>query len=99
MKGKIFYLSVHNKKSIHLKCIDFYYYIHSTKVSSKHLSEHTQFRLIVKNEFVAMNGKVVVGSVFGVKTRHVAQQPSNFSNLNTEDVTVSVGLLLIGIVT
>ena len=58
---------------------------------------HTQFRLIVKNEFVASNGNAEVVSVFGANTLNVAQQSSNFSNLNTLDVVVSVGDLLIGI--
>ena len=38
-------------------------------------------------------------SVFGARTLKVAQQSSNFSKRNTLLVTVSVGLLLIGIVT
>ena len=53
---------------------------------------HTQSRLIVKNEFVA----VKVLSEFTVSTRQVAQQSSNFSNLNTLDVVSSFGFLLIG---
>ena len=73
------------------------FYSVSTKVSSKHLIMHTQSRLIVKNELVATNGNVDVVSVFGASTRHVAQQLSNFSNLNTVDVAVSAGSLLMGI--
>ena len=34
---------------------------------------------------------------FTINTRKVAQHSSNFSSLNTVDVVVSVGLLLIGI--
>ena len=74
-----------------------YDYIHSTKVSSKHLIIHTQLRLIVKNEFVASYGNDEVVSVFGANTLNVAQQSSSFSNLNTVDVVVSIGFLLIGI--
>lgn len=69
----------------------------STKVSSKHLSMHTQFKLIVKNELVAVNGKTLVVSGLVVSTLKVAQQSSNFSKRNTVLVVVSVGLLLIGI--
>ena len=58
---------------------------------------HTQLRLIVKNEFVASNGNPVVVSVFGANTLNVAQQSSSFSNLNTVDVSVTAGSLLIGI--
>lgn len=57
---------------------------------------HTQFKFIVKNEFVASKGKTDVVSVLGANTRHVAQQSSNFSSLNTVDVAVSLGSLLIG---
>jgi len=52
---------------------------------------------MVKNEFVDINGRSEVVSVLGVNTLHVAQHPSNFSNLKTEDVVVSAGSLLIGI--
>ena len=72
------------------------YYIHSTKVSSKHLIIHTHPKLIVKNELVASNGKPDVVSVFGANTLKVAQQSSSFSNLNTVEVVVSAGSLLIG---
>ena len=65
-------------------------------MSSKHLIIHTQFKSIVKNEFVATNGNKLVVSVFGASTRHVAQQSSNFSSLNTVEVVVSAGSLLIG---
>jgi len=58
---------------------------------------HTQSKLIVKNEFVATYGNVLVVSGFGARTRHVAQQSSNFSNLKTVDVSVTAGSLLIGI--
>jgi hypothetical protein len=53
----------------------------------------------VKNELVATNGIValVSGSVFGAKTLKVAHPSSIFSTLNTVDVSVSVGSLLIGI--
>ena len=71
--------------------------MHSTKVSSRHLIMHTQPRFIVKNEFVASNGKFDVVSVFGANTLNVAQQSSNFSSLNTVDVVVTVESLLIGI--
>ena len=70
----------------------------STKVSSRHLSIQIQLILIVKNELVATKGYVAVSSVFGANTLQVAQQSSNFSNLNTEEVSVSVLDLLIGIV-
>lgn len=73
------------------------FYIVSTKVSSRHLKMHTQFRLIVKNELVASYGNEDVVSSLGAKTRHVAQQSSNFSNLKTVDVVVIAGSLLIGI--
>ena len=69
--------------------------MHSTKVSSKHLIIHTQLKLIVKNELVVVYGNSP--SVVGVRTLNVAQQSSNFSNLNTVDVVVSAGSLLIGI--
>lgn len=71
--------------------------MHSTKVSSKHLIIHTHPKLIVKNEFVASNGNPEVVSVLGANTLNVAQQSSNFSNLNTVDVSVTAGSLLIGI--
>jgi len=71
--------------------------MHSTKVSSKHLIMHTQLKLIVKNELVASNGNPAVVSVFGANTLKVAQQSSNFSNLNTVEVSVTAGSLLIGI--
>lgn len=71
--------------------------MHSTKVSSRHLKMQQQPKLIVKKEFVASYGKTLVVSVFGASTLHVAQHPSNFSNLNTVEVTVSAGSLLIGI--
>ena len=71
--------------------------MHSTNVSSKHLKQQTQFRLIVKNELVATKGYADSESVFGASTLHVAQQSSNFSNLNTVEVLVSVGLLDTGI--
>jgi len=58
---------------------------------------HTQLKLIVKNEFVHTNGNNEVVSVFGAKTLNVAQQSSNFSNLNTVEVVVSAGSLEIGI--
>lgn len=54
---------------------------------------HTQSRLIVKKELVA----VYVLSEFTVKTRQVAQQSSNFSTLNILEVVSSFGDLLIGI--
>ena len=58
---------------------------------------HTQLKLIVKNEFVASYGNIDVVSVFGARTLNVAQQSSNFSNLNTVEVVVTAGSLLIGI--
>ena len=73
------------------------FYTVSTNVSSRHLRIHTHFKSIVKNEFVDKYGCVLVVSGLGSRTRHVAQQSSNFSNLNTEDVVVTVGSLLIGI--
>ena len=73
------------------------FYCVSTKVSSKHLIKATQFKSIVKKEFVLIYGKILVVSGLFAKTLHVAQQLSNFSNLNIFDVVVSVGLLLIGI--
>ena len=72
-------------------------YMHSTKVSSKHLIMHTQLRLIVKNELVASYGNPAVVSVLGANTLNVAQQSSNFSSLNTVLVVVTAGSLLIGI--
>lgn len=71
--------------------------MHSTNVSSKHLKQQTQFRLTVKNELVATKGYVDSVSVFGASTLHVAQQSSSFSNLNTVEVLVSVGLFDTGI--
>ena len=71
--------------------------MHSTKVSSRQRIMHTQLRLIVKNEFVGSNGNAEVVSVFGANTLNVAQQSSSFSNLNTVDVVVIAGSLLIGI--
>jgi len=58
---------------------------------------HTQLKLIVKNELVHSNGNNEVVSVFGARTLNVAQQSSNFSNLNTVEVPVSAGSLEIGI--
>jgi hypothetical protein len=58
---------------------------------------HTQLKLIVKKEFVASYGNADAVSVFGANTLNVAQQSSNFSNLNTVLVVVIVGSLLIGI--
>ena len=55
--------------------------------------QHRQSKLIVKNELV----EVYVPSALTTNTRHVAQQPSNFSNLKIVDVAVSNGFLLIGI--
>ena len=72
------------------------FYCMSTYVSSKHLIRQTQFKSIVKNEFVDTNGNRLVVSVFGASTRQVAQQSSNFSSLKTVDVAVSLGSLLIG---
>ena len=69
----------------------------STNVSSKHLNTHTQFKFIVKKELVASYGNILVVSVFGASTLHVAQHSSSFSNLNTVLVVVIVGSLLIGI--
>ena len=66
--------------------------MHSTYVSGKQRSAHTQFKFIVKNEFVATYGIVadVVSSVFSAKTLNVAQHPSIFSTLKTfEHVTPS----------
>jgi len=57
----------------------------------------TQLKLIVKNELVHTNGNIEVVSVLGSSTLKVAQQSSNFSNLNTVDVVVSPGSLEIGI--
>ena len=70
--------------------------MHSTKVSSKHLIIQTQFKLIVKNEFVETNGNTLVVSGFGARTLKVAQHPSNFSKRNTVEVIVSSGSLDIG---
>ena len=63
--------------------------MHSTKVSFKHLKLHTQFKFIVKNEFVATYGIVadVVVSGLSANTLNVAQQPSIFSILNTFEHT------------
>ena len=66
-------------------------------MSSRHLIIHTHFKSIVKNELVDRYGVVLVASGLGSRTRHVAQQSSNFSSLNTVDVVVSAGSLLIGI--
>ena len=57
---------------------------------------HIQFIFIVKNELVAENGNALPGAL-GVNTLNVAQQSSNFSKRKTLLVTLSVGLLLIGI--
>ena len=43
-----------------------------------------------------MYGKLLVVSGFGANTLNVAHVSSSFSNLNTFDVIVSVGDLLIG---
>ena len=58
-------------------------------MSFKQRSAHTQFKFIVKNEFVATYGLATsVVSGFGARTRNVAQQPSIFSTRNTlEQVT------------
>lgn len=63
--------------------------MHSTKVSFKHLKLHTQFKFIVKNEFVATYGIVadVVVSGLSANTLNVAQHPSIFSILNTFEHT------------
>ena len=66
--------------------------MHSTNVSCKHLITQTQFRFIVKNEFVATYGIVAASATsgFGANTRKVAQHPSIFSTLNTlEQVAVA----------
>ena len=71
-----------------------------TNVSGKHLREQTQFKLIVKKELVATNGLLISDvSVFGAKTRKVAQQPSTFSTRNTLErgPVASKSSLLIGI--
>jgi hypothetical protein len=51
----------------------------------------------VKNELVAINGYEDSSLVLFASTLQVAQHPSNFSILQTLDVSVSVELLLIGI--
>ena len=58
-------------------------------MSFKHLRLHTQFKFIVKNEFVGTYGLATsVVSGFGARTRNVAQHPSTFSTRNTfEQVT------------
>lgn len=63
--------------------------MHSTKVSFRHLRLHTQFKFIVKNEFVAIYGIVadVVVSGLSANTLNVAQHPSIFSILNTLEHT------------
>ena len=71
--------------------------MHSTNVSSRHLNMHTHPKFIVKKELVLSYGNTLVVSVFGANTLNVAQQPSNFSNLNTVLVVVTAGSLLIGI--
>lgn len=55
--------------------------MHSTNVSFKHLRAQTQFRFIVKNEFVATKGIADASSQFGFgsSTLNVAQQSSSFS--------------------
>ena len=75
----------------------YFYYMHSMNVSSRHLSMQTHPKLIVKKELVLSYGNILVVSVFGASTLNVAQQPSNFSNLNTVLVVVTAGSLLIGI--
>lgn len=63
--------------------------MHSTNVSFKHLMLHTQFKFIVKKEFVATYGIVadVVTSGLSANTLKVAQHPSIFSILNTLEHT------------
>ena len=73
------------------------FYMLSTTVSSRHLSMQQHPKLIVKNELVASYGKTLDSSVLGASTLQVAQQPSNFSSLNTLLVVVILGSLLIGI--
>lgn len=65
--------------------------MHSTKVSFRHLRLHTQFKFIVKNEFVAIYGIVaaVAASGLSANTLNVAQHPSIFSILNTLEQTTS----------
>lgn len=72
--------------------------MHSTYVSDKQRSAHTQFKFIVKKELVDEK----LPSVFGNKTLNVQQHSSNFSTLNTfeqlspEQIAVlsfSVGIL------
>ena len=77
--------------------LTYFFYMQSTNVSSRHLSMHTQLKFIVKNEFVHTNGNNEVVSGLVVSTLNVAQQSSNFSNLNTVEVVVSVASLDIGI--
>ena len=61
----------------------------STKVSFRHLRLHTQFKFIVKNEFVATYGIVAAAPASGLSanTLNVAQHPSIFSILNTLEHT------------
>ena len=69
------------------------------KLAGKDIKELGSKALIVSGRIVERNGIValVSGSVFGVNTLNVAHPSSHFSTLNTIDVSVSVGDLLIGI--
>ena len=81
-----------------MRVISFFYYATVSKnVSSRHLSIQTHFKSIVKKELVDTYGLVAPTSALGARTLHVAQQPSSFSILNTEEVSVTAGSLLVGI--
>ena len=68
-------------------------------MSDKQRIAQTQFKSMVKNEFVATYGFKLVGSGFASKTRQVQQQLATFSTRNTEDVVPpTTGSLLVGIV-
>ena len=55
----------------------------------RHLRAPTQFKLIVKNESVAIYGLVgIVVSGLGIRILHVAQHPSTLSTLNISLVAV-----------
>ena len=67
-------------------------------MSDKQRIAHTQFKSMVKNEFVATYGFKLVGSGLASRTRQVQQQLSTFSTLNTDDVVPpTTGSLLVGI--
>lgn len=71
-------------------------YRHSTNVSSKHFIAQIQFKLMVKNDSVAIYGQLLLVSGLLVRTLKVAQQPSIFSIRKTIEQLLPASVQLIG---